>query len=173
MGWRAESFGYRRRMRNVSRLVLVQIATVAALFVVLALLIVVRLVDVSSSDDVAAPDAGDGAQVLIDIPADKIEDRTAQSEVLVEVIDNAFRPQFFSVKAGTVIHFENRGGVEHDVSPDVEGWFEASPRLAPGDSFDLTPDGIGDIGFFCSIHGLAGKDGKPGRIQAGVVRVVA
>lgn len=165
---------------------LAQIGLMAVLLVGLAAVVVVRIDDAEPSHGAADSHHGGGGNtgndaggeapsgpIEMDLPEDRIEDYTAQSEVVVEVVDNAFRPQFIKVKVGTVIRFENRGGADHDVTPDVTGVFEASPRLSPGDSFELTPSEPGDIGYYCSIHGIAGKNGKPGRIQAGALRVVA
>lgn len=120
----------------------------------------------TSSTDLAS-------QLVVDVPEDKVVDLTDQDVVHVDVIDNAFRPQFFAIREGATVTFENQGNVEHDIAPDVDGAFEQSGRLKTGDVFDLTPDLVGGYGFYCTIHGVRGKDGQPGRLQAGAVQVVA
>lgn len=84
----------------------------------------------------------------------------------IEVVDNEFQPVYAKVKVGTTITFTNTGRNDHNVAPSVEGAFERSADLTTGQTFTLTPDKVGDLPYYCTIHG------SPTAGQNGVIRVV-
>lgn len=64
--------------------------------------------------------------------------------------DSCFQGATHFAKPGTVT-VRNEGNLVHDIVA-VDGSF-SSPRLAPGQTFELTRDGVGVVPFYCSIHG--------------------
>lgn len=98
------------------------------------------------------------------IPASKfqaITDRPA-----IEVVDNEFDPTYATVKVGTTITFTNTGRNDHNVTPSVKGAFTKSADLGTGQTFELKLDKVGDVPYYCTIHG------SPTAGQNGVIRVV-
>lgn len=73
--------------------------------------------------------------------------------VLVQSIDNTFRPQRIEVPVGTTVTWENRGRNAHDIVAD--GWGVAKEEFAPGDSFSHTFDTPGEYPYHCTLHGTA------------------
>lgn len=84
----------------------------------------------------------------------------------IAVVDNEFEPVYAKVKVGTTITFTNTGRNAHNVAPSVEGAFVRSPDFATGQTFSLTLDKVGDVPYYCTIHG------SPTAGQNGVIRVV-
>jgi len=110
-------------------------------------------------------DAGSSGVDLRDKP---FEDRTGSSTVEVDAVDNAFRPAYITVRAGTTVTFINRGRNQHNVLPVVEGAFDPIEvdELEPGASQSITFDEPGDVPYYCSLHGTTTKG------MVGAVRVV-
>lgn len=84
----------------------------------------------------------------------------------IEVVDNEFQPVYAKVKVGTTITFTNTGRNAHNVTPSVKGAFTKSSDLTTGQTFTLTLDKVGDVPYYCTIHG------SPTAGQNGVIRVV-
>jgi plastocyanin len=66
------------------------------------------------------------------------------------VIENfAFNPQNVTVSAGTIITWENKDSVTHDVTID-NGLFDHD--LNPGETFSFTFNTTGTYAYHCDIH---------------------
>lgn len=88
--------------------------------------------------------------------------------VVVQSLDNIFRPEIIEIEVGTEVVWVNVGRMEHDVTPaDPEAtWGVTADGFEPGDEyrFVFTEPGIHD--YFCSIHGTA----TAGQIGTVIVR---
>ena len=72
----------------------------------------------------------------------------------VQSIDNTFRPDRITVTPGTEVRWTNLGRTEHDILPaDGSAWGVAPEAFQPGATYSLVVGGVGEIHYYCSIHG--------------------
>lgn len=97
-----------------------------------------------------------------------VKDETGSGEVTVDALDNRFVPKYVEVSKGTAVTFVNDGENVHNVLPVEEGAFEPveASEFDPGDEGTVTFDEVGDVPFYCSLHGSTTKG------MIGGVRVV-
>ena len=88
--------------------------------------------------------------------------------VVVQALDNTFRPDAVTVAVGTPVRFDNVGRNDHDVIPVVDGeeaeapttgpdgWGVAAEDFVPGDSYTHVFERPGVYEYVCTIHGVAG-----------------
>lgn len=114
----------------------------------------------TSTDSTAAPAAGP------DLSSVTFDDQTASSTVQVDAVDNAFKPQYVEVAAGTTVTFRNDGHNEHNVLPVDTGGFGAieASQFQPGTEQTVTFAKAGDYPYYCSLHGTKTK-GMVGAIR--------
>jgi plastocyanin len=114
-------------------------------------------------DDSVAADRGGGdggtpteAPPDITVPAE-LEDLTGQDEVTITVVDNAFEPRNVRISAGTTVTWVNEGMNNHNVTPAIDGAFEAvtGEELVPDALPARTFDEAGEYPYYCSFHGTA------------------
>jgi len=125
-------------------------------------------------DGKAVDAAGDGGTTTttvdtgVDLSEAKFVDDTAMKKVQVDALDNNFRDQYVTVKAGTAVTFENAGRNQHNVIPVVEGSFKKAETddFEPGTSYTVTFDEPGDFPYYCTLHGT------PMKGMTGAIRVV-
>lgn len=134
---------------------------VAALFLLL-------LVAAACGSDEASGSAGTTAPEGPDLSEAEFVDETGATEVEVDAVDNSFREEYVEVKAGTAVTFLNEGRNDHNVIPVVEGDFAEVPAedFDPGAEATVTFDEVGDIPYYCSLHGTKTKG------MVGAIRVV-
>lgn len=80
--------------------------------------------------------------------------------VVVNMVDNRFRPAILTVPAGSIVRWTNNegeGGEEHNVISRDYRW--ASDTFPPGEAYERTFDTPGEYRYFCDLHG-----GMTGRI---------
>ena len=125
---------------------------------------------VSAGSGEPGPDGQGSAEPVagVDLSGREFSDRTGETDVEVLVRDNTFTPAYIEVSVGTTVVFPNRGRVDHNVLPAVNGAFEAIERddLAPGAVGSITFDEPGDFPYYCSLHGTTTRG------MVGAVRVV-
>jgi plastocyanin len=101
---------------------------------------------------------------------------TAQEVHDVTVRDNFFEPKHLTITAGDTVRWTNQGANAHNVVED-NGMFRCAGGCdsgsgtgtagyangeSPGDpstgnwSFELTFDNVGQVGYYCEVHGLPG-----------------
>ncbi|MGI9579084.1 MAG: cupredoxin domain-containing protein [Microthrixaceae bacterium] len=97
-----------------------------------------------------------------------ITDETGSDDVVVIARDNVFVDEYIEVKAGTTVTFENTGETVHNVLPVEEGAFTPieADEFDPDDVGTVTFDEVGDVPYYCSLHGTKTKG------MIGGVRVV-
>ncbi len=88
-------------------------------------------------------------------------------EVLVPMQGFAFNPEALVVPVGSTIVWLNQDGAPHTATAD-DGHSFASDLITNGHTFRLTVSELGDIAYFCELHGSAGGVG-----MSGTIRVVA
>jgi len=117
-----------------------------------------------SSGDVAAAPA---APAMIEIPDNAI-DLTGQSEVTIDVKDNAFVQRVIVVTEGTRIIWSNHGLNAHNVTPSIDGAFEPIPtgQLDSDRTASISFPLGGEFPYYCSLHGT------PRHGQNGLILVV-
>lgn len=97
------------------------------------------------------PDAGDAGA---DRPTDAV---VPIATVVVQSLDNIFRPEVIEIEVGTEVVWVNVGRTDHDVTPadPTATWGVGADRFQPGDEyrFVFTEPGVHD--YYCSIHGTA------------------
>lgn len=72
----------------------------------------------------------------------------------VQSIDNTFRPDRIMVTPGTEVRWTNLGRTEHDIVPaEGSAWGVAPEDFPPGATYSLVVGGVGEIPYYCSIHG--------------------
>jgi plastocyanin len=88
--------------------------------------------------------------------------------VVVQALDNTFRPDTVTVAVGTPVRFDNVGRNDHDVIPVIDGeeadapttgpdgWGVAAEDFVPGDRYTHVFDRPGVYEYVCTIHGVAG-----------------
>ena len=63
----------------------------------------------------------------------------------------SFDPPQISVPTETIVSWTNEDSIQHTVTSDEEGLFDAGP-ISPGDTFENVFDTPGELGYHCSIH---------------------
>ena len=102
---------------------------------------------------------------LPSVPASSWVDKTGKDTVEIQVVDNAFRPQFAKVSPGTKVTFTNVGRNPHNVISVTAGQFTDIPtdKFQPDMSGTITvPTEPGEVPYYCSLHGTprAGMNGR-------------
>jgi len=87
---------------------------------------------------------GDGSSVQRPIP------QTGQT-VTVAAVDDAFRPTPVTVTVGTTVVWTNDGQNPHTVTANDRA-FDSS-TLEPGQTYSVTFDQVGQVPYYCQIHG--------------------
>lgn len=115
------------------------------------------------------PESSTGPTATFGVDASKFVDMTSKATVEINVVDNTFEPSFVKVSKGTKLVFTNNGRNEHNVTAAEEGAFTGIKQadFSPGKVASLTVGGLGEYGYFCSIHGTKKLNG-----QSGVILVV-
>jgi plastocyanin len=111
---------------------------------------------------------GDDGSSGVDLSSTKFTDLTAQDAVVVDGVDNSFRPRYIEVKAGTTVTFRNDGRNPHNVLAVEKGGFDdvVTADFKPKAEAEITFDETGDFPYYCSLHGTKTKG------MTGAVRVV-
>lgn len=75
----------------------------------------------------------------------------------IQAVDNAFRPQRLTVRAGTEVVWRNAGRNDHNVVPvDEDDEFLAEvDDFTPGDTYTYRFTAPGEYRYYCSLHGTA------------------
>ena len=143
-----------------------------------ALLIVVPLIAVVASGCgdgklVASPTASGNTPTPttptgVDLSKAAFVDDTKSPKLAVNAIDNLFKDQYVTVKAGTKVTFRNDGRNEHNVLPVVGTEFKGvkTQDFEPGTEYTVTFAEPGDYPYYCSLHGTLTKG------MTGAIRVV-
>ena len=63
----------------------------------------------------------------------------------------SFDPPQISVPTGTIVSWTNEDSIQHTVTSDEEGLFDAGP-ISPGNTFENAFDTSGEYGYHCAIH---------------------
>ncbi len=101
--------------------------------------------------------SGSGAATLKLKDSDKLVDMTGKSEVEIVASDNKFAEKFVEISAGTKVTFVNKGRNPHNVIPVNDGAFKQidAEKFAPQDKSAVTFSTVGDVPYYCSLHGTA------------------
>jgi plastocyanin len=75
--------------------------------------------------------------------------------VSVSAVDNVFRPEEVSVRAGVEVTWTNDGRNDHNIVPVDDGWGVATQDFRPGDSYGYVFAAPGTYRYYCSLHGTA------------------
>lgn len=96
---------------------------------------------------------GDGG-VRPDSPVSSFTGGGSAESVLIQAVDNTFRPDRIEITAGTEVVWVNGGRTEHDVLP-VEGddWGVQPEDFPPGAEYRHVFTEPGEVRYYCSIHG--------------------
>jgi plastocyanin len=65
--------------------------------------------------------------------------------------DQRFVPPHISIPVESTISWTNADSIQHTVTSDEEGLFDAGP-ISPGDTFENVFDSAGEYGYHCAIH---------------------
>jgi plastocyanin len=65
--------------------------------------------------------------------------------------DLSFDPPQINVPTGSIVSWTNDDSIQHTVTSDEEGLFDAGP-ISPGDTFENVFDSAGEFGYHCAIH---------------------
>ncbi len=65
--------------------------------------------------------------------------------------DLSFDPPQINVPTGSIVSWTNDDSIQHTVTSDEEGLFDAGP-ISPGDTFENVFDSAGEVGYHCTIH---------------------
>ena len=65
--------------------------------------------------------------------------------------DLSFDPPQINVPTGTIVSWTNADSIQHTVTSDEQGLFDAGP-ISPGDTFENVFDSAGEFGYHCAIH---------------------
>jgi|SRR5687768_14476494 plastocyanin len=65
--------------------------------------------------------------------------------------DLSFDPPQINVPTGSIVSWTNDDSIQHTVTSDEEGLFDAGP-ISPGDTFENVFDSAGEVGYHCAIH---------------------
>ena len=63
----------------------------------------------------------------------------------------SFDPPQINVPTGSIVSWTNSDSIQHTVTSDEEGLFDAGP-ISPGDTFENVFDSAGEFGYHCAIH---------------------
>ena len=92
-----------------------------------------------------------GAGVLAFAAAYLVSDAKAAPPGATVSIDNfTFKPDVLTIKPGTIVTFINHDDIPHSIV-DSSGKFK-SKVLDTDESFKMTFETAGDIGYFCGLH---------------------
>ncbi len=93
------------------------------------------------------------------VPESAYVDLTGSPEVVIEAVDNTFKPQYATVRVGTPVTFRNDGRSVHNVLPVTEGAFPPieADAFQPDDEVTVTFDEPGLVPYYCSLHGTTTK----------------
>lgn len=125
---------------------------------------------VDDADSSGSAEATTAAEVELPTLDDSdFVDRTGETALDVDVIDNSYDERYVTVSVGTTITWTNNGETEHNVTPSTPGQFEGvdSDGFAPGATHQATFTEVGEYQYYCTIHAT------PRNGQTGAVRVVA
>ncbi|MEZ5237572.1 MAG: plastocyanin/azurin family copper-binding protein [Microthrixaceae bacterium] len=88
-----------------------------------------------------------------------VETATGESEVVIDAVDNNFKPKYIEVSKGTAVRFVNEGRNIHNVLPVAEDAFSPieADAFDPGEEDVITFDEVGDFPYYCSLHGTKTK----------------
>ena len=76
--------------------------------------------------------------------------RAAVQEATVSVDNFTFKPNVLTIKPGTIVTFVNHDDIPHSIV-ETGGKFK-SKVLDTEESFKMTFDTVGDVGYFCGLH---------------------
>ena len=76
--------------------------------------------------------------------------KAAPPEATVSIDNFTFKPNVLTIKPGTIVTFTNHDDIPHSIV-DSAGKFK-SKVLDTDESFKMTFDTAGDIGYFCGLH---------------------
>jgi plastocyanin len=109
---------------------------------------------------------GSGGADGVDLSSTRFTDMTAQDEVVVNAVDNSFKPRYIEVKAGTTVTFRNDGRNPHNVLAVEKGAFEdiETEDFKPKVEATITFGEPGDFPYYCSLHGSKTK-GMTGAVR--------
>jgi plastocyanin len=65
--------------------------------------------------------------------------------------DLSFDPPQIDVPTGTIVSWTNTDSIQHTVTSDEQGLFDAGP-ISTGDTFENVFDSAGEFGYHCAIH---------------------
>ncbi len=134
------------------------------------IVVVLALAAACGADEEAAsgPAAPDTTAAGPDLDGVDFVDETGSAQPQVDAVDNEFRDEYVEAKVGTTITFRNDGRNDHNVLPVSDGEFAEVPTedFEPGAEATLTFDEVGDVAYYCSLHGT------PTKGMIGAVRVV-
>jgi plastocyanin len=65
--------------------------------------------------------------------------------------DLSFDPPQISVPTGSIVSWTKEDSIQHTVTSDEEGLFDAGP-ISPGNTFENAFDTPGEFGYHCAIH---------------------
>lgn len=85
----------------------------------------------------------------------------------VALVDFAFEPYELCVDEGKTVTWTHEGFMNHTVTA-VDGTFD-SGDLAPGETFEVTFDELGEVDYYCRYHSTVEDDGS----RSGMVGVVS
>jgi plastocyanin len=116
------------------------------------------LASCGSDDSDSEADVVPAASEATDAPASTEPAPAVPSEpVVVQALDNTFRPQDVTIVAGTEVRWENVGRNDHDVQPvEGEDWGVEVEDFAPGDDYSHVFETAGTYEYVCTIHGVPG-----------------
>jgi len=110
------------------------------------------------ADEPGAGVQGGGSSGLRPIPQ-------AGGTVPVAAVDDEFRPTPVTVTVGTTVVWTNGGQNPHTVTANDRAF--DSGTLEPGQTYSITFDEVGQVPYYCQIHG------EPGSGMTGLVIVQA
>jgi plastocyanin len=76
--------------------------------------------------------------------------RAAVQEATVTIDNFTFKPDLLTIKPGTIVTFINHDDIPHSIV-DSGGKFK-SKVLDTDESFKMTFEAAGNIGYFCGLH---------------------
>ena len=92
-----------------------------------------------------------GAWVLVFAAAYVVSNAKAAPPEMTVSIDNfTFKPNVLTIKPGTIVTFVNHDDIPHSIV-ETGGKFK-SKVLDTDESFKMTFDTAGDVGYFCGLH---------------------
>jgi plastocyanin len=74
----------------------------------------------------------------------------AAAEATVTIDNFTFKPDVLTIKPGTIVTFINHDDIPHSIV-DSGGKFK-SKVLDTDESFKMTFEAAGDVGYFCGLH---------------------